>query len=147
MAAKTSRHGYEPKLRHCHPCVYGLKIKEDNLERSMHLDEFGVVHRYGVGFQLLAVDPSARCNDHISSLLAHVLGPVHFLDASSNLDVRPFLVVADDEDVDLAGRDADFHLQHRCDGVLFCSLAVLDPRVGHTMDVLSPCIPVLCHSG
>jgi len=30
--------------------------------------------------------------------------------------------------------------------VLFCSLAILDPRVGHTMDVLSPFIPVLCHS-
>jgi len=30
--------------------------------------------------------------------------------------------------------------------VLFCSLAVLDPRVGHTMDLLSPFIPVLCHS-
>ena len=30
--------------------------------------------------------------------------------------------------------------------VLFCSLAVLDRRVGHTMDVLSPFIPVLCHS-
>ena len=30
--------------------------------------------------------------------------------------------------------------------VLFCSLAVLDPRVGHTMDVLSPFISVLCHS-
>ena len=30
--------------------------------------------------------------------------------------------------------------------VLICSLAVLDPRVGHTMDVLSPFIPVLCHS-
>ena len=30
--------------------------------------------------------------------------------------------------------------------VLFCSLAVLDPKVGHTMDVLSPFIPVLCHS-
>ena len=29
---------------------------------------------------------------------------------------------------------------------LFCSLAVLNPRVGHTMDVLSPFIPVLCHS-
>ena len=29
---------------------------------------------------------------------------------------------------------------------LFCSLAVLDPRVGHTMDVLSSFIPVLCHS-
>ena len=28
---------------------------------------------------------------------------------------------------------------------LFCSLAVLDPSVGHTMDVLSPFIPVLCH--
>ena len=30
--------------------------------------------------------------------------------------------------------------------VLFCSLAVLDPHHGHTMDVLSPFIPVLCHS-
>jgi len=32
--------------------------------------------------------------------------------------------------------------------VLFCSLAVFDPRVGHAMDVhvLSPFIPVLCHS-
>jgi len=27
----------------------------------------------------------------------------------------------------------------------FCSLAVLDPRVGHTTDVLCPFIPVLCH--
>jgi len=36
---------------------------------------------------------------------------------------------------------------HRCFPiVLFCSLAVVDPRVGHTMDVLSPFIPVLCHS-
>ena len=29
---------------------------------------------------------------------------------------------------------------------LFCSLAVLDLRVDQTMDVLSPCISVLCHS-
>ena len=29
---------------------------------------------------------------------------------------------------------------------LFCSLGVLDLTVGHTMDVLSPFIPVLCHS-
>jgi len=27
---------------------------------------------------------------------------------------------------------------------MFCSLAVLDPRVGHTMDVLSPFISILC---
>jgi len=33
-----------------------------------------------------------------------------------------------------------------CEEVLFCSLAVLDLRVGHTMDILSPFIPVLCHS-
>ena len=33
-----------------------------------------------------------------------------------------------------------------CD-VVFCSLAVLDPRVGHTMDVLSPFFSVLCHCG
>jgi len=26
-----------------------------------------------------------------------------------------------------------------------CSLAVVDPKVCHTMDVLSPFIPVLCH--
>ena len=31
--------------------------------------------------------------------------------------------------------------------ITFRCLAVLDPRVGHTMDVLSPFIPVLCHSG
>ena len=30
-----------------------------------------------------------------------------------------------------------------CCSVLFCSLAVLDPRVGHTIDVLSPFISVL----
>ena len=30
--------------------------------------------------------------------------------------------------------------------VLFCSLDVLDPRVGHAIDVLSPFISVLCHS-
>jgi len=30
--------------------------------------------------------------------------------------------------------------------VLFCSSAVLDPTAGHTADVLSPFIPVLCHS-
>ena len=33
-----------------------------------------------------------------------------------------------------------------CNSVLFCSLAFLDPRVGHTMDVLSPFISILCHS-
>jgi len=31
-------------------------------------------------------------------------------------------------------------------GVLIFSLAVLDPRVGHTTDLLSPFISVLCHS-
>jgi len=30
--------------------------------------------------------------------------------------------------------------------VMFCSLVVLDPRVGQTMDLLSPFISVLCHS-
>ena len=35
---------------------------------------------------------------------------------------------------------------HACVSVCSCSLAVLDPRVGHTMDVLSPFIHVLCHS-
>jgi len=37
--------------------------------------------------------------------------------------------------------------EHDQDGcVQFCSLAVLDPMVGHTMDVLSPLIFVHCHS-
>ena len=30
--------------------------------------------------------------------------------------------------------------------VPFCSLAILVPRVGHTMDVLSPFVSILCHS-
>jgi len=30
--------------------------------------------------------------------------------------------------------------------VPFCSSAVLDPRVGHTMNVLSPFDSILCHS-
>jgi len=30
--------------------------------------------------------------------------------------------------------------------VLFCSVAILDPSLGHTMHVLSPFIPVFCHS-
>ena len=30
--------------------------------------------------------------------------------------------------------------------VLFCSLAILDPRVGHTIDVVFLFISVLCHS-
>jgi len=30
--------------------------------------------------------------------------------------------------------------------VLCCSLAVLGPRVAHSMEVLSPFISVLCHS-
>jgi len=36
--------------------------------------------------------------------------------------------------------------QRNSAGVLFCSLAILNPRVGHTMDILSSFIPVLCHS-
>ena len=40
--------------------------------------------------------------------------------------------------------DCPTNTQHR--STLFCSGAVLDPRVGHTMDVLSPFISVLCHS-
>ena len=39
---------------------------------------------------------------------------------------------------------ADDPGRHTCS--LFCSLAVLDPTVGHTMDVLSPFISVLCYS-
>jgi len=40
----------------------------------------------------------------------------------------------------------DTYLARRNFEVLFCSLAVLDPRVGHTVDALSPFISVLCHS-
>jgi len=36
----------------------------------------------------------------------------------------------------------DFRLKY---SNMYCSLAVLDPRVGHPVDVLSPFIPVLCH--
>ena len=38
--------------------------------------------------------------------------------------------------------------KYRIFTVVICSvlLAVLDPRVGHTMDVLFPFLPVLCHS-
>ena len=32
------------------------------------------------------------------------------------------------------------------DTILFCSLAGLNLKVGHIMDVLSPFIPVCCHS-
>jgi len=42
-----------------------------------------------------------------------------------------------------------FWHSHKCPflmGHLFCSLAFLDPKVGHTMDVLSPFISILCHS-
>jgi len=38
------------------------------------------------------------------------------------------------------------HLAGHESNTLFCSLAVLNPRVGHTTDVLSPFISVLCHS-
>jgi len=41
----------------------------------------------------------------------------------------------------------DNSITHRpavyCDYILFCSLAVLDQRVGHTKDVLSPLIHLL----
>jgi len=46
--------------------------------------------------------------------------------------------------VTLCGLEVKVGIVHS--SVLFCSLAVLDPRVGHTMDVLSPFISVLCHS-
>ena len=42
--------------------------------------------------------------------------------------------------------DSHQHQMYAPDAVLFCSLAVLDPRVGHSMDILSPFISVLCHS-
>ena len=38
------------------------------------------------------------------------------------------------------------HLALETKTALCCSSAVLDPRVGHTMNILSPFISVLCHS-
>ena len=52
--------------------------------------------------------------------------------------------------VNLARQKADAQSPSNCSvqfcSVQFCSAAVLDPRVGHTMDVLSPFISILCHS-
>ena len=39
-----------------------------------------------------------------------------------------------------------YGIKSRCHTVLFCALALVDPRVGHNVDVLSPFISVLCHS-
>ena len=44
------------------------------------------------------------------------------------------------------GRNTETNDYNWITKVLFCSLAILDPRVGHTTDVLSPFIPVLWHS-
>jgi len=46
-----------------------------------------------------------------------------------------------------SSNELDELLQWPCHDVLLCSLAVLDPRAGHTMHVLSPFISILCHSG
>jgi len=46
---------------------------------------------------------------------------------------------------DCAASTDECRLEASC--LLFSSLAVLDPRVGHTMHVLSPFIAVLYHSG
>jgi len=45
-------------------------------------------------------------------------------------------------------QDAQLTITALLCSVLFCSSAVVDPRVGHTMDVslLSPFIYILCHS-
>jgi len=45
-----------------------------------------------------------------------------------------------------AAKDRHYTAELHNYSVLFCSSAILDPRVGHTMDVLSPFISVLCHS-
>jgi len=51
-------------------------------------------------------------------------------------------------DVAFTAQQQILHLQQHAASVtvLLCSLAILDPRVGHTMDRLSPFISVLCHS-
>jgi len=47
----------------------------------------------------------------------------------------------------LSSRRLDvYHTSTHGVALVFCSLAVLNPRVGHTMDVLSPFISILCHS-
>jgi len=43
-------------------------------------------------------------------------------------------------------KTADFEVLRDVAMGLFCSLAALDLRVGHIMDVFSPVISVLCHS-
>jgi len=48
--------------------------------------------------------------------------------------------------VDSIASFTSYQLSVPLSSVLFRSLAVLDPSVGHTMDVLSPFISVLCHS-
>ena len=42
--------------------------------------------------------------------------------------------------------DFDYDWLSTCSVLLFCFVAVLDPRVGNIMSVLSPFISVLCHS-
>ena len=67
------------------------------------------------------------------------------------MDVVAALPAGPDQTVPTVS-DLSFSVQHFCvlieyvPAVLFCSSAVLDPRVGHTMNVISPFISVLCHS-
>ena len=51
------------------------------------------------------------------------------------------------EDADQVERERELAVHHRPFSAMFCSSAVLDPTVGHTMDVLSPLISLFCHSG
>ena len=63
-------------------------------------------------------------------------------------DKAPTSVINGHDSLDLlsvsSGQYTSFSCLHSY--TLFCSLTALDPRVGHTMDVLSPFISVLCHS-
>jgi len=59
------------------------------------------------------------------------LGSAHPLSPFLRVQLQPLLL------------QVGAYVQHMHIKPLVCSLAVLDPKVGHTMDVLSPFIPVL----
>ena len=85
--------------------------------------------------------------EKLSHILLHAFRHVCLWEESSALDHCYWLLLSHSGTVNYS-----CVLWHSLEGncvilqTWFCSvlLAVLDPRVGHTMDVLSPFIPVLC---
>ena len=77
------------------------------------------------------------------------IGPTRHFDGTLTIYVASFISVRDPLRSSTVNFPAlSFNATLSSYVLLFCSvlLAVLDPKVGHTMDVLSPFIPVLCHS-